>query len=119
MPLPVSSTVSATCPSELAYGDVAYFRVPLSETGRLTALAHGRDAPNRLSLYDAAGRLLIQSDGQSPSDLAAHIRKARELVAQYPMFKPELFVTEFNVLQGGRGDEAAGDLGALPRGRRP
>lgn len=45
--------------------------------------------------------------GQSPEELAAQIRQARALVAQYPQFNPELFITEFNVSQGGSGDTSA------------
>ncbi|MDQ6695098.1 MAG: glycosyl hydrolase [Chloroflexota bacterium] len=48
------------------------------------------------------------SYGQSAEGLAADIRKTREILADYPQFHPELFVTEFNVLQGGRDDTSAG-----------
>lgn len=47
------------------------------------------------------------SYGASPSEIAAQIRRAREIVEQFPQFKPELFITEFNVLQGGPGDSSA------------
>ena len=45
--------------------------------------------------------------GSSPQEIEAHIRKAREVLAKYPGFQPELFVTEFNVLQGGPNDTSA------------
>src|SRR5205823_11225679 len=38
---------------------------------------------------------------------ADQIRRAREIADRYPAFHPELFVTEFNVLQGGPGDTSA------------
>jgi hypothetical protein len=47
------------------------------------------------------------SYGASPSEMADQIRKARAIVEQFPQFKPELFITEFNVLQGGPGDSSA------------
>ncbi len=46
------------------------------------------------------------SYGQSPSEIAADIRQAREIASNYPQFGPELFITEFNVLQGA-GDTSA------------
>ena len=47
--------------------DVDFFRLTLTEPGRLTARVHAEGFPTRLSLYDSLGRPLIQSDGQSPS----------------------------------------------------
>lgn len=47
------------------------------------------------------------SYGDSPAQMSDNIRKAREIAARYPQFKPELFITEFNVLQGGPGDSSA------------
>lgn len=47
------------------------------------------------------------SYGQSPEEVAAHIREARAITAQYSHFTPELIITEFNVLQGGPGDTSA------------
>lgn len=46
------------------------------------------------------------SYGQSPSEIADDIRRTREIAANYPQFSPELFITEFNVLQGS-GDTSA------------
>ncbi|HKP54214.1 MAG TPA: glycosyl hydrolase [Chloroflexia bacterium] len=45
--------------------------------------------------------------GQAPGAVAAHIREARTVLEKYPQFAPELFITEFNVLQGGAGDTSA------------
>jgi hypothetical protein len=46
--------------------------------------------------------------GQTPESLGAHIREARGALAKYPEFSSvELFITEFNVLQGGEGDTSA------------
>jgi phage tail protein X len=45
--------------------------------------------------------------GQTPESLAEHIREARATLAKYPEFSAELFITEFNVLQGGAGDTSA------------
>jgi hypothetical protein len=45
--------------------------------------------------------------GRSPEELAAHIREARALLADFPRFQPEIFITEFNVLQGGPNDTSA------------
>jgi glycosyl hydrolase family 39 (putative alpha-L-iduronidase) len=47
------------------------------------------------------------SYGQSPDQVAAHIRELRTILEKYPQFTPELFITEFNVLQGGPGDTSA------------
>ncbi len=49
------------------------------------------------------------SYGQQEAELAHDIREAREIASQFPQFKPELFITEFNVLQGGQGDTSAND----------
>jgi hypothetical protein len=45
--------------------------------------------------------------GMSPDDLAGQIRQARSIIAQFPSLHPQLFITEFNVLQGGPGDTSA------------
>jgi hypothetical protein len=45
--------------------------------------------------------------GRSPDELAANIREARAIIAKYPRLSPEIFITEFNVLQGGPGDTSA------------
>jgi hypothetical protein len=45
--------------------------------------------------------------GQTPESLGAHIREARGALAKYAEFSAELFITEFNVLQGGAGDTSA------------
>ena len=46
------------------------------------------------------------SYGQEPSEIAADIRQVREIASHYPQFNPQLFITEFNVLQGS-GDTSA------------
>jgi hypothetical protein len=46
--------------------------------------------------------------GRSPEELGSHIREVREVLAKFPAFQPELFITEFNVLQGGPNDTSAG-----------
>jgi hypothetical protein len=51
-----------------AGGDVDVFQVTLPQDGRLTARVHAGDFAARLSLLDADGRLLAQSDGQTPAD---------------------------------------------------
>jgi Glycosyl hydrolases family 39 len=48
------------------------------------------------------------SYGYSPHELAANIRRVREILADFPQFNPQIFITEFNVLQGGHGDTSAG-----------
>jgi hypothetical protein len=47
------------------------------------------------------------SYGRSPDELAADIRQARDILSRYPQFNPQLFITEFNVRQGGVGDTSA------------
>jgi hypothetical protein len=47
------------------------------------------------------------SYGRSPEEVASHIRELRTILSKYPQFTPELFITEFNVLQGGPGDTSA------------
>jgi hypothetical protein len=58
----------------------------------------------------ACGRvdfLSWHSYGESPDELAFHIRWVREIASYYPQFNPQLFITEFNVQQGGIGDTSA------------
>jgi hypothetical protein len=47
---------------------VAYFQVAPDTAGRLTVRVHAGGPGARLSLLDSQGRLLIQSDGQSPGN---------------------------------------------------
>ena len=42
--------------------------------------------------------------GRSPDALAEEIKEARAITERFPILHPELFITEFNVLQGGPGD---------------
>jgi Glycosyl hydrolases family 39 len=48
------------------------------------------------------------SYGQTPDKVAANIRRMREILEGFPMFSPQIFITEFNVLQGGSGDTSSG-----------
>lgn len=48
------------------------------------------------------------SYGYTPDQVAANIRRMREILQDFPMFSPQIFITEFNVLQGGSGDTSAG-----------
>ncbi|MEO8284823.1 MAG: glycosyl hydrolase [Chloroflexota bacterium] len=48
------------------------------------------------------------SYGHSPDEIAANIRTMRKILERFPQFSPEIFITEFNVLQGGAGDTSAG-----------
>jgi hypothetical protein len=47
------------------------------------------------------------SYGKAPEEVAADIRHIRKILEGYPQFSPEIFITEFNVLQGGAGDTSA------------
>jgi hypothetical protein len=49
------------------------------------------------------------SYGRSAEQVAADIRQMRKILEGYPQFNPQLFITEFNVLQGGAGDTS--DMG--------
>lgn len=48
------------------------------------------------------------SYGNSPDEVAADIRQIRKILEEFPMFSPKIFITEFNVLQGGAGDTSSG-----------
>ena len=48
--------------------------------------------------------------GATPDEVAAQVRQARALVANYPNLHPELIISEFNVQQGGPGDTSADHL---------
>src|SRR5271166_871041 len=52
----------------LAPGEVAFFQIDPTTDGRLVAQVHAEGATTRLSLWDAQGQVLMQSDGQSPSN---------------------------------------------------
>ena len=49
----------------LAPGEVAFFQIDPTTDGRLVAQVHAEGATTRLSLLDAQGQVLMQSDGQS------------------------------------------------------
>jgi hypothetical protein len=44
------------------------------------------------------------SYGFTADEISANIRKAREIMASYPSLSPQIFITEFNVIQGGADD---------------
>jgi xylan 1,4-beta-xylosidase len=48
------------------------------------------------------------SYGNSPEEVAADIRHIRKILEDFPQFNPKIFITEFNVLQGGTGDTSSG-----------
>ena len=52
----------------LAPGEVAFFQINPNTDGRLVAQVHAAGATTRLSLWDAQGQVLMQSDGQSPGN---------------------------------------------------
>ena len=52
----------------LAPGAVALFQIDPNTDGRLVAQVHAEGATTRLSLLDAQGQVLMQSDGQSPDN---------------------------------------------------
>ena len=52
----------------LAPGEVAFFQIDPTTDGRLVAQVHAEGATTRLSLLDAQGQVLMQSDGQSPAN---------------------------------------------------
>src|SRR5262249_11890480 len=71
--LPVSIGTPAT--GQVARGTPVYYRLSPGSDGLLLATAHAGSAQLRLSLYDGAGNLLVQSDGQSaavPNPLINH-----------------------------------------------
>jgi hypothetical protein len=44
------------------------------------------------------------SYGFTADEIASNIRKAREIMERYPTLNPQIFITEFNVIQGGADD---------------
>ena len=49
-------------------GSTAVYRIALGEGSRLLAIVHAQGFTARLMILDAQGRVLVQSDGLSPSD---------------------------------------------------
>jgi hypothetical protein len=47
------------------------------------------------------------SYGTSPDQIASDIRDMRTMLESFPQFNPQIFITEFNTLQGGPGDTSA------------
>ncbi|MGZ5948315.1 MAG: FG-GAP repeat domain-containing protein, partial [Caulobacteraceae bacterium] len=60
--------LGSTTPGALAPGAVAFFRIDPATDGRLVAQVHAPGATTRLSLLNAQGQALMQSDGQSPAN---------------------------------------------------
>ena len=44
------------------------------------------------------------SYGFTADEIASNIRKAREIMERYPTLSPQIFISEFNVIQGGEND---------------
>ena len=64
----LSFTLTGTLGAGGAGPPAAIFRISPTEPGRLYATVHPQGLATRLSLRDGQGRLLIQSDGLSPSN---------------------------------------------------
>ena len=66
----VASQIALGTPTTgtLAPGEVAFFQIDPTTDGRLVAQVHAEGATTRLSLLDAQGQVLMQSDGQSPDN---------------------------------------------------
>ncbi len=47
------------------------------------------------------------SYGKPPDQIAADIRQMRTILEGFPQFNPQIFISEFNILQGGSGDTSA------------
>jgi hypothetical protein len=60
--------LNAQVTGSLTAGGSAWYRVALTTDGQLTASLAPTGLAARLSLYDASGALLIQSDGQAPTE---------------------------------------------------
>ena len=52
----------------------------------------------------AADFISWHSYGFTADEIASNIRKAREIMERYPTLSPQIFITEFNVIQGGAND---------------
>ena len=64
--IPIALGIPTT--GTLAPGEVAFFQIDPTTDGRLVARVHAEGATTRLSLLDAQGQVLMQSDGQSPGN---------------------------------------------------
>ena len=71
-PIEVNSRTSGIA---LAPGQEAFFKIPLTLTGNLTATIDST-SPVALSLYDAKGLPIVQSDGQSATDPGPRIAQS-------------------------------------------
>jgi hypothetical protein len=47
------------------------------------------------------------SYGKPPDQIAADIRQMRTILEGFPQFSPQIFISEFNILQGGTGDTSS------------
>jgi hypothetical protein len=71
---------------------------------------HIRDFLTHESALGSNGRVDFiswHSYGNSPDEVAANIRDMRKMLEGFPQFNPQIFITEFNILQGGAGDTSA------------
>jgi FG-GAP-like repeat len=64
--IPIALGIPTT--GTLAPGEVAFFQIDPTTDGRLVARVHAEGATTWLSLLDAQGQVLMQSDGQSPGN---------------------------------------------------
>ncbi len=87
--LPLNSWTAGS----LGSGDVAFYRVQVTQPGRFTAQVHAPGLGTRLSLFDANQNLLIQSDGQSPAD-------PDNLIVQHLDSSPYGFATYYLEVEG-------------------
>ncbi|MBV8605876.1 MAG: hypothetical protein JO034_00220, partial [Singulisphaera sp.] len=63
-PIDLGAATTDTLPP----GGVAFFQITPTLQGRLVAQVHAKGATTRLSLLNAQGQVLMQSDGQSPAN---------------------------------------------------
>ncbi len=61
--------LGARVTGQLGPQQTAAYQLTLTEAGRLVARVQDGGLAMRLSLYDSQGRLLVENDGQSPTDL--------------------------------------------------
>jgi FG-GAP-like repeat/FG-GAP repeat len=77
--LAVAQPITGSASGFIAPGESDFFRVDAASDELLIAQAHANGAQTRLSLLDAQGDLLTQSDGLSPTDpddlIAQHVGK--------------------------------------------
>jgi hypothetical protein len=98
----VQAAISADPTIKIGGPAVSYFSTDhLGEFLEHEAMQMLQGAPARLDFIS------WHSYGRSADQLAADIRQMRKILEGYPQFNPQLFITEFNILQGGSGDTSA------------